>query len=304
MKIIILVSLVIFLTIFANAQKHDLKVVINPSKNNLLLSEYDVLKKQQKPKLPDTAYNYNMYEYNRINTPYIYKSTVIIVRLFDQTDKKLMKLGDIDKNIKVKVIIDGNEQLISPTQNEMDMTDFNLVLKDYFNGIELKHYSVVTIQVMANNSNYELNNSIYYGRYFISNFTKYQAFGNDLGGFWFPALQFSSNLKSTTEGVPFASLPIGIAWGAKYSKQKGKYFGASVMANWLIYTQPENTSPATSNSFNLQGATAGILFDINDVITIGYAYGFDFTTSNTDPGHMFVLGFGSKAINFLKKDKE
>jgi hypothetical protein len=293
-----------FFTLIVNAQKHDLKVVINPADDNSLISEYDIGNKRQDPLLADTAFIYNMYVYKRIYTPFVYKSTVMIVRLFDQTSKKLMKLGDIDKNIKVKITIDGKEQIITPSQDELDMTDFNLIFNNYFKDVSLKHNSEVAIQVLVTNPNYEFNNSIYKGRYFISNYTKYQAFGADIGGFWFPTLQFSSNLKSTTDGVPFASLPIGLAWGIKYSTQKGKYFGASLMANWLIYTQPENTSPATSNSFNLQGATTGILFDINDVITLGYAYGFNFRAGSADPGHMFVLGFGSKAINFLKKDKE
>jgi len=37
---------------------------------------------------------------------------------------------------------------------------------------------------------------------------------------------------------------------------------------------------------------------------LGYAYGFIFRAGSADPGRMFVLGFGSKAINFPKKDKE
>jgi hypothetical protein len=311
MKSKILIPLLTIWTFIANAQNHDLKVVVNPADDITIVSQPDIANKSQIPIIPNANFDQNMYKYKQGNLPYIYKTSVVIIRLFDQTSKELKTLGSIDKNIKVKIKIGDQEQIITPSQDELDMTDFNLYFQNYFPGIELKHNSQVTIEVVLTNNSFNINNSAYTGRYFLSNFTKYNAFGEDIGGFWFPTLQFSSNLKSTTDGVPFASLPIGLAWGGKYTKVKKKnqkdvqtYIGASLMANWLIYTQPANTSPATSNSFNLQGGTLGVLFDINDVITIGYAYGFNFRTGNTNPGSMFVLGFGSKAINFLKKDKE
>jgi len=298
-------------TFIANSQNHDLKVIINPADDITIVSQPDIYNKGQSPIIPNTNVEQNMYKYKQGNLPYIYKTSVVIIRLFDQTSKELKTLGSIDKNMKVKIKVGDQEQIITPDKDQLLMTDFNLYFKNYFPDIELKHNSQVTIELILSNNLYNINNSVFIGRYFLSNFTKYNAFGEDIGGFWFPTLQFSSNLKSTTDGVPFASLPIGFAWGGKYTKVKKKnqkevqnYIGASLMANWLIYTQPENTSPATSNSFNLQGGTLGVLIDINDVITIGYAHGFNFRTDNNNPGSMFVLGFGSKAINFLKKDKE
>ncbi len=159
MKKTFLSLLLSLLFIIVNGQNHDLKVVINPAEDNFLLSEYDVVNKRQKPLLPDTAFDYNMYIYKRIYTPYIYRNTVVIVRLFDQTQKKLLKLREVDKDIKVKITIGGKEQIVIPTPDELDMTDFNLVFNQYFHGIELTHNSEVTIQVILSNSNYNFNNS-------------------------------------------------------------------------------------------------------------------------------------------------
>lgn len=132
----------------------------------------------------------------------------------------------------------------------------------------------------------------------------YSSLNSRTGGFWVPALLFSSNLKADSTGVPFASMPIGIAWGFKKYFKSGWYLGPSVMGNWLVYSEGElNDDLTSSTKFSVSSVSLGLLLDVNDAIYIGYSYGFDFREGATDPGHMLVIGFGSKAISFLKKKK-
>lgn len=308
----LLVSVLLFT---ANSFSQELNVIINPADRFDAISKPDIPTRSQTPVINDGEPYTNMYRYNRPNIPTLYTNHIIIIRFLETTVgannaviSRLKKVGEIDPTMKVKVRIGSVEKIITPKPEERNMTDFNIFLEENFDPATdgVRHNDPISVIVEFTNATYaadKINNPSYTGRYFISNWNLYQAFGAETAGFWMPSVLFSSNLRSTEDGVPFASLPIGLAWGAKYTSQKGRYVGFSVMANWLIYTQPENSTIDTSTSFNLGGLTYGLAVDINDVITLGYAYGNNFRKGYSDPGHMFVLGFGSKALNFLKKDK-
>ncbi len=120
-------------------------------------------------------------------------------------------------------------------------------------------------------------------------------------GVWIPTLQFSSNLKSSADGIPFASLPIGLAWGAKLLVHRSNYIGGSVMANWLLFNQPVNSVPSPdATSFTVKALTVGVLFDVNNWASLGVVYGKDFESGVSDPGFMVVFGFGPRLIQSLK----
>ncbi|RYE26540.1 MAG: hypothetical protein EOP51_00290 [Sphingobacteriales bacterium] len=276
----------------------EMGVIINPIDDLDSIAEYNPATGGQT--ITATSPNFNMYVYKYGRVKYIDKDEPVIIRFFDRTNNKILPLRTVDRNMIVHVDINGNKKEFKPANQ--GMTDINVDIKElYANEMDkLKHYDPVSIRVDVTNGDYSIENMTYQGRLYKSKIVKYTSFNADLGGFWFPILLFSSNLKSTSQGVPFASLPVGAAWGLKYITNKGRYVGWSVMGNWLIYTEPENTSISAANSFHLASATLGTIIDFNDVCTIGYAHGFDFKTGGSNPGHMLVIGFGSKVLSFLK----
>ena len=296
MKNILLITSLILSFQIVNAQD-TLVVIIRPALT-LPVASIDPATLEQKPITLDDEPLKNMFV---TTTPVIYKNNIFIIRFRDLRSKKLIKIGRLDSSMSVTVVANGKtyKRIIDPI--EINMTDLNLDFGTLFNGDNIAQSTEVSISVNINNANYKILNSNLNLKYYNPK-QHYQSLGQDLGGLWIPTLLYSTNLKSTNDGIPFASLPIGLAYGWKFYGKRGNFVGISGMGNWLIYTQP---SSATSNtSFNLQGLTGGLLFDFSDVASIGCVYGKNFKSGGIDPGFMFVLGIGSKALGFFKKDKE
>lgn len=128
-------------------------------------------------------------------------------------------------------------------------------------------------------------------------FNFYNAISN-LPGIWFPTAMFATNFKTSSNGITFAPMPIGAAFGVKLNMGKG-YLGFSGIASWLIYSQPSGGS--TNNSgFNLQGITFGGLLDINNYITIGYCYALNTIDHTKNPGGSLVIGVAPAILSLLK----
>lgn len=317
-KLIILLFIIIN---YVNAQDRDPIILFNPAYDFDLASQPDPINNSQIPEIPDDDPYRNMYRYSQGNTPVIYDNHILILRIYDRTSNELTKLGSFDEvsvelfqakegtseeSIKLNKDVDGTIlKKYIPADRELGMTDFNIYLDGILSANQMEHLDDLFFKISIKKTDENISIIEYYkAKYFISDWSNYNSFGANTSGFWLPSLLFSSNLKETETGIPFASLPIGIAYGKKYNTKNQRYVGLSVMANWLIYTEPENSSIESSNSFNLQGATLGILVDFNDVISVGIANGFNFKKGENDPGLMFVLGFGAEAIGFLKKDKK
>lgn len=117
--------------------------------------------------------------------------------------------------------------------------------------------------------------------------------------FWLPVGLFSTTFQSTADGIPFAALPVGGALGLKLYVSRDIYLGASVMGNWLV-SPGKDAQGKPDNTYNLAGLTTGILFDLNNYIYLGYAYGFDLRSGGKHPGSMFVFGLGPGLLQLIQ----
>lgn len=281
---------------------------IGAAQNINNISSYDARQGAQIPVIPNDQPNTNLIQFGDYgpNVPIrIYDYSILIVRFYDQDNDRLLTVGQVNPSISLKV-----ENTIIPVPiNQITnlMTDVNIDVSSLLTNTNVNPGDIIELVIKVSNPSFNLLLPEFKGVY-TSRIRNYQALNSDTKGFWFPAFQFSSNLKQTDNGVPFATLPIGIAYGKKWQTNTNMYFGLSGMLNWLIYTQPEGQSidqtVATSNSFNVQNIGYGAMFDLNDVITLGYIYGNNLRQGQSNPGHMLVLGFGSRFFNYFKKDKE
>lgn len=298
-KITLLLTCLLLTSLVAKAEKEKLNVLIGLAKNNDSIAVFDNVKGGQIKDISNTP-EYNILDLDPEN-PKVTLKNIIIIRLINQKTRTLLRWEKVD-NISVKITIGDTTITVTPNKETLLMTDYNIRLSNYFQVWQLQHRSQIFIEVLFTTDKYNVIKSEFNGIYFESDFTPYQSLEKNLGGIWFPTLQFSSTLTTSSDGVPFASLPIGIAWGKKYTTKKGTYFGLSIMGNWLIFTQPFNSDLSSSSSFAISNITLGGLIDLNDIVTIGYAYGWSFREGSPNPGNLFVLGFGSESIKFLKKD--
>jgi hypothetical protein len=242
----------------------------------------------------------------------VFKYSLIAIRVYSIEDSSLVKLGDVGlKNVKLYV---GNlSPIIIPISNDnLKIHDKYIDVKKLLEELDengnnkyvFNHNDRVRIELEFNQNDMNIITIPPFNGTFKNTTSPYSGLNSNTGGFWIPVFLFSSNLKSGENGIPFAAMPIGVAWGWKKFNSKGKYKGVSVMGNWLIYSEgEENEDFTTSTNFSVSNISIGTIIDLNDVIYLGYAYGFDFRTNISDPGHMFVLGFGSGAIRYLKSNK-
>ena len=293
--ILILTSILCISTMYS---QDTLVVIIRPALT-LPVATFDPATLEQKPQTVDSEPLKNMFTTN--NSPVVYKGNIYIIRFRNLKTKHLLQIGQLDATMSVTIVANGKIYTRKVQQYELKMTDLNLDFGIIFNGDNIPQSSDVSITVNINNSNFKILNSNLETKFYNPK-QHYQSLGQNLGGFWIPTLLYSTNFQATNDGIPFASLPIGIAYGWKFFGKRGNYVGISGMGNWLIYNQTSSTS--ANNTFNLQGLTGGLLLDFSDVASIGFAYGKNFKKGGSDPGFMFVLGIGSKALGFFKKDKE
>lgn len=301
----------------AMAQSHDVYVYIRSVSSYSHVAKFDPAAGHQVPQIPDDNPTLYMWGNDELN---IYKGSIVVIRFFDMKTKKLITAGEADQgnNMSVTIKIGTDNEISYPISAEdRMMTDLNVRFDEDKVSTALTGTQPVAVTLKFTNPSYKilsrtgvLDAETSKGEYHASNFKLYQAFGADTKGFWVPTLQFSSNLKSDNNGIPFAALPIGAAWGFKRMGSGGGYVGFSVMVNWMIYSPSSNTSTANSvpdsntSTFTVSSFTTGAIIDINNVFTIGYAYGKTFKNGQTDPGSMFVLGFGPKLIDFMKGGKK
>jgi hypothetical protein len=245
----------------------------------------------------------------------IYPRGVVIIRFFDQDQGKLLKVKDIDVNMVVTISVEGADPIVySPDGVDREMTDLNIYFTNYLNLQNLKGYKPVSVSVTYSNVNYRLRNYVdaqhpstarAEGTYISTRGAYSGIIPNDgKWGLWFPALQFSTNFRATAQGIPFATLPIGAAFGSKwYYGSTGAYVGCSLMANWFLYKRTGDNTAEDNEAFTFNSLTIGVLLDVSDYVTLGYAYGFQFASNAEHPGSMFVIGIGTEVFSFLKSAK-
>ncbi|AKJ07537.1 Hypothetical protein AA314_09163 [Archangium gephyra] len=151
-----------------------------------------------------------------------------------------------------------------------------------------KHGTLVTLHV-THDSNTE-------DRYFrlVHRFSPY-GLGNTESYFWVPLALFSTDFKSSENGITLASMPVGLAVGGRLYFDNGFYLGGSAVASWLIF---KNQGPA--EGYNVQSAAIGAVIDVNNYVFVGTAYGLDFRAGATHPGLMFVVGPGPSLLQVFK----
>lgn len=198
-----------------------------------------------------------------------------------------------DAGVKSISIIVDNVLLLNK-----EIMDYEKNYENYHVGLsQLKNLkSGSIIQVLINKSDditYFDGNSAYF-KYF-SPTTFYGPLKNAIPGLWFPTGMFATNFNRTDNGIIFAPMPIGVAWGMKFNTKKGNYWGTSLCANWLIYQQK------TDNNINFNSIAPGILLDINNLITVGVVYGIDLTSKKINPGFSLVVGIAPDLLNLIKK---
>ena len=315
--------LLIFITSFSLFGQSDVSVYIRNINNYSLVPEFEnntTGQPKQNPKVPDDKPLDNIW--NVENDIWVYKNANIIVRFHDQTNGKILKIDQVDaaSNLKIEISVEVSSTntisipvTLTPNQRQMSdivlkFDDKNLLLDPALrdNLKLLKGNYPIKIKVGFNNAQYRIANSnivtekVEHGTYRA---TQIEMYGKS--GFWLPVLQFSSNLKSTEEGVPFASQPIGLAFGAKRLIKRKSYIGGSLMFNWLFYNQPQNSLPTSStNSFTVKAVTYGVNFDFGNWITLGVVYGRNFQKGVPNPGYMMTIGFAPKLIQSVKAKED
>jgi hypothetical protein len=269
---------------------------------------------KQKPIIDKTNLMSNLWEVE--NQLSVWENSIVVIRVFNQTTGRVMTMGELG-SIVVTVVVDydmpGPVTVRAPalTLNEKDMTDFTITFDESHllagpaalqQLRSLKGNPKIMISFKINNPNYVIANSnepdskSETGYFHASKIEKYGA-----GGFWIPMLAFSTNGKSTANGIPFASLPIGLAWGGKLFVKRSHYIGASLMGNWLIYNQPSNSLPdVNTSSFTVKALTYGIMFDFDNYGGVGVVYGRNFQKGVPNPRYMATINFGPALIQLLK----
>jgi len=56
-------------------------------------------------------------------------------------------------------------------------------------------------------------------------------------------------------------------------------------------------------NINFQAVSVGVIFDINNWMTLRFNYKFDLASNKNNPGLLFVIGIAPDALNFLKSSK-
>lgn len=311
---------IFFLFCFCNCYGQDnLFIYIRSAGDYSHIAEYDGHTNQQTTTIPDDDPTKYMYKNDELG---IWQRGIVMIRFYDQDKQKLLKVGELDKNLVVTISVKGLTPIVyRPIGTVYEMIDLNIDFSDSkFSDLKnLKGQKDVSITVQYTNANYILRNvsganllttATSTGTYFASKAEGYGLAVNDALGVWVPAIQFSTNFQANSNGIPFASLPIGGAIGSKvYYGKSGNYLGYSLMANWLIYNQPidnsgSNTTSTKTNNYTFSSLTIGGLVDVNNYITLGAAYGFQFAKNSHQPGLMFVIGFGPDILNRFKSGKK
>jgi hypothetical protein len=209
---------------------------------------------------------------------------------------------------QVSIVLSGEEMIFngieSQVQNNLPFAIIKITNKHYAKGT---HGSLVEVRIK-----YGPNTTVTTPWYFYKTdkMSFYQLFGREIG-LWFPVLMFSTGFQPSSDGIPFAAFPVGVAFGGRlnFKSREFNYLGLSGFASWLIHPETGKDSEDTPNNapsgFNLASLAPGLLLDAAGWGYIGYAYGLDFREDKTDPGHLLVLGAGPKLIevfNSTKKD--
>lgn len=211
---------------------------------------------------------------------------ILIVRFRD----KGAWLSVHDANLlHVQLFARGVERAqFAPKPEEQQAGEYHATLEDLD---DEAHKELVTVQVAHGDST----NPTITTRYFRHDH-KGQLYGR--GGFWLPVGLFSSNLRSGDEGIPFAAMPVGIGWGARYHWSRNIFAGVSVIASWLVSPELDAGGKRTG-SYAASGLTLGGVIDAGGYLLVGGAYGFDFRSGHENPGALLVVGPAPKLLEFV-----
>lgn len=248
---------------------------------------------------------FNLTQSNPDELKNVYRNARIGLRFYSISEKKLVKLSEV-KIKKLSLEINSIKKIDIPIgANDLRIHD------KYINFLELiKAKEPGTDKPLYNfNRNdklkvvlvFENEETVIFDAVFRTKLNFYSS--NILGensGFWLPTLTFSTDGKSTSDGITFGTMPIGLALGTKfYPKYESDfYFGGSLIANWLVYTD-EGIENNTS-SFSINNVALGAMIDFSDWFYVGYAYGKSFDTDIKDAGSMLVVGFGANLFEIFK----
>ena len=122
-------------------------------------------------------------------------------------------------------------------------------------------------------------------------------------GFWIPVGLLVSNFKTTQDGIPLGTFPVGIAVGGRLYIRDSLYVGPSAMVSYATYPSTQNQATAnasSSSTVNLQSGALGGLLDIGGYVYLGGAYLADLRSRGSSPGAMFVMGVGPQLVQFLQ----
>jgi hypothetical protein len=286
-------------------RKDALIMAIEPAKNKDSLSRFDDAEGITLNPVRSPAQNMYSCQHCAVR-----KKTFFIVRFHDSTG--VLTIGKVDTGISISVKVNGVSYPVPKVSHPFRETDINIDFDSLLGSTVVPAYSqvVITATLKVDTTKYYFENDEANFVY-TNKFQPYQTFGQNIAGFWLPALvYYSTNFKPSAQGIPFAALPIGLAWGYKWYHKSGGYTGLSAMGNLMFYTPPTNVTSSSgtnsnppSSSFTLQGFTIGALLDINDWVSVGYVYGKSFQTGVPDAGNMFVIALGSNLLSLFKLSK-
>lgn len=119
-------------------------------------------------------------------------------------------------------------------------------------------------------------------------------------GFWIPVGLFASDLsRDAGTGIPFATMPVGLAWGVQFNL-KNISLGVSAFASWMVRASTEESTD-TGAGFTLQSLALGALINIGGWVAVGAGHAWDFGRADgvDDPGWFFTFGLGPRLINTI-----
>ncbi|MFN0214307.1 MAG: hypothetical protein ACKVT2_08635 [Saprospiraceae bacterium] len=220
-----------------------------------------------------------------------HKKNILIT--FFKVGKPPLEIRSILKSVIVS--IDGSDpKEFFPSSAEEGNNFYWIPLKSLKGA---KSGSLVTVTLKLKDEVILQKGTTYYFNYFEKK-SFYGAFNNNLGGVWFPTGMFATNFNNGNNGINFAPMPLGIAWGLKQNfKNSQFYLGYSATANWLIYN--DDTDPA-NKKFSLSAASLGLMIDVGNIGNIGVCYGFDFRKETPNPRWALLVGISPGTLNFLK----
>jgi hypothetical protein len=281
-KILLLLFVITCALYSKDVNKVSVLLVKNEKVLNKIISDVPIImSKRDSLAFVELPYDSNLVKHDISNIYSVINDNYLVFLFYDDSNERI-QLKDI-KRLHITVFSNTFDLNF---ESRYALFELNKL------GNEPKNKSLIAVDVTAD--------TIKQKNYFQyrNNSEFYSAFGNILG-FWFPINMYSTNFKTTENGVLFSAMPVGIAWGAKWNIYTDFFIGGSITCNWTI----ANAKNKSKNSFFLQDISIGILADFGGWFYFGYAHPINLTDQQLGLSNQFIIGIGTDITNLFAGKK-